>query len=90
MKTREFDKRFDAGEDVSRHLDTNKAPARKQDDVQTQALKRMTPEQKLQAAMWLYWSARELKAAWIRSRHPDWTPEQVEQAVREIFANART
>jgi hypothetical protein len=60
------------------------------DDVQIQALRRMTAEQKLQAAMQLYWSARELKAAWIRDQHPDWTNEQVEEAVREVFTNART
>lgn len=57
------------------------------DDAQIQALRRMTAEQKLQVAMQLYWSARELKAAWIRDQHPDWTDEQ---AVREIFTNART
>ena len=61
-----------------------------QDDIQTQVFRRMTAEQKLQAAMQLYWSARELKAAWIHSQHPDWTGEQVEKAVREVFANART
>jgi hypothetical protein len=60
------------------------------DDVQLQTLRRMTAEQKLQVAMQLYWSARELKAAWIRDQHPDWTNEQVEEAVREIFTNART
>ena len=59
-------------------------------DIQTQVLKRMTAEQKLQAAARLYWSARDLKAAWIRSQHPDWTVERVEQTVREIFANARS
>jgi hypothetical protein len=60
------------------------------DDIQTQVFRRMTAEQKVQAAMQLYWSARNLKAAWIRNQHPDWTPEQVEHAVREVFANART
>ena len=95
MKASEFDRRFDAGEDVSKYLDMAKArkPGQErssQDDVQTRVLRRMTAEQKLRAAMRLYWSARELKAAWIRSRHPNWTKEQVEKAVREIFANART
>jgi hypothetical protein len=59
-------------------------------DIQTQVFRQMTAEQKVHAAMRLYWSARGLKAAWIRNQHPDWTPEQVEQAVREVFANART
>jgi len=42
-------------------------------DVQTEIFRRMTFEQKLRAAMRLYWSARELKAAWYRAEHPEWT-----------------
>lgn len=61
-----------------------------QQDIQTEVLRRMTPGQKLHAALRLYWSARQLKAAWIRQRHPDWTDEQVEQAVKEAFTHART
>ena len=61
-----------------------------QPDMQVEVLKRMTAEQKLKAAMRLYWSARRWKGAWIRHQHPDWTEEQVEQAVGEAFANART
>ena len=58
-------------------------------DVQTEVLKRMSPGQRLKAAMRLYWSARRLKAGWIRQHHPDWTKEQVEKAVREAFGHAR-
>lgn len=54
-------------------------------DVQTEIFRRMTPEQKLRAAMRLYWSARELKAAWLRTEHPEWTEAQVSAAVREAF-----
>lgn len=54
-------------------------------DVQTEIFRRMTPTQKLQASMRLYWSARELKAAWFRSEHPEWTEAQVKAAVREAF-----
>lgn len=35
--------------------------------------------------MRLYWSTRRRKAAWIRGRNPDWTGEQVQQAVREVL-----
>jgi len=56
-----------------------------QDDI----LREMTPEQKLRTAMDLYWSARELKAAWLRKLHPHWSQEQIEQAVKEAFANAK-
>ena len=50
----------------------------------------MTPEQKLKVAMDLYHCARELKAAGLRSQHPDWTESKVQEKVREIFLYART
>lgn len=59
-------------------------------NAQIETFKKMTPEQKLKAAMRLYWSARRLKAAWIRQQHPEWIEEQVQQAVKEAFINART
>ncbi len=57
---------------------------------QKQIYKSMTPEQKYAVAMNLYWSARRMKEAWLRSIHPDWTEEQVSRTVREIFLRART
>jgi hypothetical protein len=54
-------------------------------EAQTEIFRRMTPEQKLRAAMRLYWSARELEAAWFRHEHPEWTEAQVKAAVREAF-----
>ena len=55
---------------------------------QKKILKTMTPSQRLQAAEALYHSARELKAAGLRRRHPDWAEERVQDRVREIFRNA--
>jgi len=52
--------------------------------------RRMTPEQKMQAAVNLYWAARELKAAAIRAQHADWPEDQVQQRVKEIFSRATT
>ena len=51
--------------------------------------RRMTPEQRWREANRLYWSARKMKAAFIRSQHPDWTESQVESEVREIFIRAQ-
>jgi hypothetical protein len=51
-------------------------------------LQAMTPSQKWKAAMDLYHSAKELKAAGLRHQHPDWTEEQVRHKVREIFTRA--
>ncbi len=49
------------------------------------ALRRLTGQQKLETAFALYWSARDLKAAALREQHPDWTEDQVQQRVKEIF-----
>jgi len=50
----------------------------------------MSPEKKLEVAMQLYYSARELKEAGVRADHPDWDEKQVQQAVREAFLYARS
>ena len=53
-------------------------------------LRRMTGAEKLRTAFGLYWSARKLKAARLREQYPDWTEEQVQQRVKEIFMYAVT
>lgn len=53
-------------------------------------LRRMTGAQKLRTAFGLYWSARKLKAARLREQHPNWTEEQVQQKVKEIFMHLVT
>ena len=52
--------------------------------------RRMPPARRLAIAEQLYWSARELKAAWLRSQHNDWTEEQISEELRRLFTNART
>jgi hypothetical protein len=59
-----------------------------QQKLQDEILRKMTPQQKLDLSMSLYYSARELKSAWIRQLHQDWSDRQVAEAVREIFVNA--
>jgi hypothetical protein len=53
-------------------------------------LQAMSPAQKLRAAERLYRSARQLKAAALRARHPDWTDEAIRRAVHEAFVNSRS
>jgi hypothetical protein len=53
-------------------------------------LRRMTPERRLALAEGLYWTAREMKKAWLRAQHPGWSDEQVSREVTRIFRNART
>ena len=50
----------------------------------------MTPGRRLEVAEQLYWMARRMKWAWIRSLHLDWTDAQVENEVTRIFSNARS
>ena len=47
--------------------------------------RRMTPEQRLKVAEGLYWSARKLKTAGVRSQHPDWSDAQVHAEVNRLF-----
>ena len=52
--------------------------------------RQMTPERRLSLAEQLYWSAREIKAAWLRAQHADWSEEQIACEVTRAFTNART
>jgi hypothetical protein len=52
--------------------------------------RQMTPERRLSLAEQLYWSARELKAAWLRAQHADWSEQQVAREVTRFFTHART
>ena len=53
-------------------------------------LRRLSGAQKLRTAFALYWEARKLKAARLRAEHPEWTEEQVQQRVKQIFMHAVT
>jgi len=55
---------------------------------QVEIYRRMTPGRRLEIAEQMYWSAREMKAAWLRSQHPDWTEDQVDQEVTRLFSHA--
>jgi len=50
----------------------------------------MTPEEKLRIAMDLFHCAWDLKLAGLRAQHPDWSENEIEEKVREIFLYART
>lgn len=59
-------------------------------DLQTRALRAMSADQKVGVAHALWEEAREVLAAGVRSRHPEWTPAQVEGQVRELLRGAHT
>ncbi|MGZ8920058.1 MAG: hypothetical protein ACXW3L_03650 [Limisphaerales bacterium] len=54
------------------------------------AIKAMTPQQRWHAARRLYWTVRRHKTAFLRSQHPDWPDQKLEQEVRTIFLRARS
>jgi hypothetical protein len=57
---------------------------------QIDILRAMPGEQRLRLAERLYWSARKLKRAGLRTQHPDWPDERLDAEVRRIFLHART
>jgi len=56
---------------------------------QIAVLRGMTGDRRLKVAERLYWSARKLKAAGVRSQHPDWSEQQVRAEVNRLFLHAR-
>ncbi len=55
---------------------------------QKQIIKKLTAEQKIRAALDLYYSARELKASGLRAMHPGMSKEEIDKKVRDIFLYA--
>lgn len=54
-------------------------------DLELARLKRMTASEKVAVMHSLWHQAWLFKTAGIRAQHPDWTVEQVEERVRELF-----
>lgn len=57
---------------------------------QIEILRAMTGEKRLQLAEKLYWSARRMKIAGLRTQHPEWSQEQLEAETRRVFLYARS
>jgi hypothetical protein len=57
-------------------------------DEQKRIYRAMSPGRKLELAAQMQTSARELKAATLRSLHPDWSEETIRQRVKEAFLYA--
>jgi hypothetical protein len=53
-------------------------------------LRAMTGVQKLRIAEQLFWAARKAKVDELRSQHPDWSEERVNEAICEIFIQIST
>ncbi len=59
-------------------------------DKQVEILRQMSPARKLELAVKLASDARELKRAYLRQLHPEWSEQEVDAKVRESFLYART
>jgi hypothetical protein len=59
------------------------------DEKQREIFRAMTPEQRLRAAFRLYWSARQLKEASLRTFHPELSDKEIRAKVRDCFLYGR-
>jgi hypothetical protein len=59
-------------------------------DAYADAVRGLTPEQKLRTAWSLRASAWELVAAGVRARHPELEETEVQERVRRVFLRAVT
>lgn len=51
-------------------------------------LNRLTPAQKIQAFLDLYWTARKLKTSALKAQFPQCSDQEIESKVKEIFLYA--
>jgi hypothetical protein len=58
--------------------------------VQVEGWRRMTPEQKLRMVCELYETGIQLRAAGLRTQHPDWPQERLEFEARRSLLYAGT
>jgi len=58
-------------------------------DQQRAIFRAMTPQQRLHAAVRLYWSARQLKEASLRTFHPELSDAEIKARARDCFLYAR-
>ena len=69
-------------------------PTIKTDDLpdrrQIEIYRGMSPQDKLRAFQRLYWQAWAVKKAGLKMNHPDWSEEQLEAKVRQIFIRSVT
>lgn len=59
-------------------------------DDQIEILRKMSPNQRLEAFLQLCRSARRIKEAAFRQFHPDWSEDQIKLALKESFLHARS
>ena len=61
----------------------------KAEAVRRRILREMSAAQRIDAAMDMYWIAREQKTSALRRQNPGWTEGQIQRAVHEAILYAR-
>jgi hypothetical protein len=56
--------------------------------LQAERLHAMTADEKVRLSQALWVEARNVTAAGVRAKHPDWSDEQVAERVRELMRDA--
>jgi len=54
-------------------------------NAERQAFRNMTPADKFHLISEMHMQAREWKRAAFKAQHSDWTDDQIDQRVREVF-----
>jgi hypothetical protein len=57
---------------------------------QVKALRKMSLERRAEIALGFIRSMGRLKEAALRNQHPDWTDEQITEALRQSIVNGRS
>jgi hypothetical protein len=57
-------------------------------ELQIRRIREMSPDQKIRIAHALWVEARNVTAAGVKGRHPDWPKDLVAQRVRELMSDA--
>ena len=57
---------------------------------QIKALRKMTPARRLEISLGFIEHMRELRAAMLKTEHPDWSAEEIAEALRNFVRNARS
>ena len=55
---------------------------------QTRIYRNMSPAQKLSLAAMFYLASRRLKASGLMAQHPEWSEQEIQNKVREMFLYA--
>jgi hypothetical protein len=75
--------------DTRHTMDRPRDPAAIGDEVQRERFRAMTPGERIQAGMQLFWFARRLKEASLRAAHPELSAAEIQARVKAAFLCAR-